>query len=178
MRRNLPSFSKEAMQLELIVPLNDFVESPIIDSAKQMTPLTYEPSISPLRFSPPHQLIRSTNTLINAIDTVQSPLQSPVQSPVHSPLQSPMQTPLQTPVKSPVKSPMQSPVKSPIKSPEVEFLGVRQPSPDVEYLGTQTYKIPSPVKSMPTFKRTGGTHKKNKMKKKKSNKNKMKRYVL
>jgi hypothetical protein len=174
MRRNLPSFSKEAMQLELIVPLNDFVESPIIDSAKQMTPLTYEPSISPLRFSPPHQLIRSTNTLISAIDTVQTPVQTSVQTLV----QTPVQSPVKSTVKSPVKLTVKSPVKLTVKSPEVEFLGVRQPSPDVEYLGTQIYKVPSPVKSMPTFKRTGGTHKKNKMKKKKSNKNKMKRYVL
>jgi hypothetical protein len=132
MRRNLPSFSKEAMQLELTVPLDVFEDSPIIDSSKQMTPLTYEASLSPLRFSPPHQLIRSTNTLIGR---EQPPIQMPVQSPVR---QSPVR---QSPVRqSPVR---QSPVRqSPVRqSPEVEFLGVRRPSPEVEFLGVRR---PSP----------------------------------
>ena len=173
MRRKLPSFSKEAMQLELIVPLYNFDESPIIESAKQMTPLTYEPSVSPLRFSPPHQLIRSTNTLISAIDSVQSPVRPPMQSPVRPSIQSPIKSPeveyLGVHAPSPEVKYLGVRRPSPVQSPEVEYLGVRQQSPEVEYLN-----VPSPVKSK-LFKRTGGTRKKNK---KKSIKNKMKRYVL
>jgi hypothetical protein len=165
MRRNLPSFSKEAMQLELTVPLNVFEDSPIIDSSKQMTPLTYEASLSPLRFSPPHQLIRSTNTLIGR---EQPPVQLPVrQSPVR---QSPVR---QTPVRqSPVR---QSPeveflgVRRP--SPEVEFLGVRRPSPEVEFLGVRRPRQssePSPEVEYLGTRRVGGTRKKKKKNKRKS----------
>ena len=141
MRRNLPSFSKEAMQLELTVPLNVFEDSPIIDSSKQMTPLTYESSLSPLRFSPPHQLIRSTNTLIGR----EQPIQMPVQSPVR-----------------------QSPVQ---QSPEVDFLGVRRPSPEVEFLGVrrpQQSSEPSPEVEYLGTRRVGGTRKKKKKNKRKS----------
>ena len=161
MRRNLPSFSKEATHLELIIPLHEIVyESPIIDSATQMTPLTYEQSLSPLRFSPPHQLIRSSNTIINAD-------QPPVQRHQQSPMQS--QEVEFLGVRRPVR-----PQQTPMQSSEVEFLGVRRhvrpvvipvstlQSPEVEYLGTRR------PESLSYFKRTGGTRKKNKKKKRKS----------
>ena len=178
MRRNLPSFSKEATHLELIVPLHDFYESPIIDSAKQMTPLTYEPSISPLRFSPPHQLIRSTNTIINA-NHEPSPVKIPSpevnlgtrrQSPIQSPEVEFLGTRRQSPIQSPEVEFLGTRRQSQIQSPEVEFLGVRRPvspqqSPEVEYLGTRR---PGEWTMPNFFKRTGGTRKKNKKKKRKS----------
>ena len=167
MRQNLPKFSRESMQLSSIVPLesHDFelnqevnqelnqelkqYESPIITSAKQISPLAAEPlSINPLRYSPPVQLVNAADTLIHA--AVQSPEVEYVG--------------------------VRRPLQSTVQSPEVEYLGVRRPvdrphqSPEVEYLGTK------PPKWSNFFK--GGTRKKNKMKKKKSNKNKMKRYVL
>ena len=114
MRKNLPSFSKEAMQLSSIIPLelHEFEinqdESPIITSAQQISPLVAEPlSTNPLRYSPPAQLVTVADTLIHAADKVLTPVKSPEVEYLG--------------------------VRRP--SPEVEYLGVRRP--EVEYLGTR-----------------------------------------
>jgi len=157
MRRNLPSFSKEAMQLELIIPLSDPNEESPLLSPEESPLLSPEESpikphvLSPLQYSPPHQLIDTANNIIDNVAPKNARPQL-ILSPKNERgrrLISPeveflgVKKPLSPEVEFlGVKKPL-SPevqflgVKKPL-SPEVEFLGVRKPlSPEVEFLGVR-----------------------------------------
>jgi surface protein len=186
MRHKLPKFSNHALSLSLIVPLpetylfDELIESPIITSAKQLSPITSPPVIDPLRYTPPYKLVSAASPLIQSAVKKLSPVKSSNKPP------SPDVEYIGT--KPPPVSSVPSPdveylgtIPAPVPSPDVEYIGTKPPpvpSPDVEYIGTK----PPPVWSMPNFFTepppvvSGGYRKKTtRMKKNKSKKNKSKK---
>jgi surface protein len=178
MRHNLPKFSNHALSLSLIVPLpetylfDELIESPIITSAKQLSPITSPPVIDPLRYTPPYKLVSAASPLIQSAVKKLSPVKSSDIKP-----SSPDVEYIGT----------KPPPVSSVPSTDVEYLGTIPapvPSPDVEYIGTKPPPVPSPVWSMsnlnfftePPPVVSGGYRKKTKrMKKNKSKKNKSKK---
>ncbi len=166
MRHNLPSFSKHALLLSLLVPLPETslfdelteLESPIITSAKELSPLSSSPGIDPLRYTPPYKLVSAASPLINAAANKISP----------------------------VKSPEVEYIGTKPPSPEVEIIGTKPPSPEVEYIGTKRPSpVPSPVISMPKLNFftepppvTSGGYTRKKTKSKNKSKNKSKKMKL
>jgi surface protein len=167
MRHVLPKFSKHSLSLSLIVPLpetslfDDFeIESPIITSAKQLSPLS-STSVTPLQDTPPYKLLSAASPLITAIEKM-------------------------SPVKSPEVEYIGTKRPSPVPYPEVEYIGTKRPSPvpspDVEYIGTKRPSpVPSPVWTMSNFNFftepspvTSGGYKRKKTKNKSKNKSKNK----
>jgi surface protein len=161
MRHNLPKFSNHALTLSLIVPLPETslfnelepIESPIITSAKQLSPITSTPVIDPLRYTPPYKLVSAASPLIQSAVKQLSPV-----------------------ISSDSKPPSPEVEYIGTKPPPV-------PSPEVEYIGTKPPPVPSPVWSMsnlnfftePPPVVSGGYRKKTKrMKKNKSKINKTK----
>jgi surface protein len=116
MRHNLPQFSKHALSLSLLVPLQ-------------------ESSIFELDFNEP---------IVTPISQPPIPNTTSIQytNPLHHISSSPINTVVQK--ISPVKSPVVEYIGTnppPVRSPDVEYIGTKPPSPDVEYIGT---KYPSP----------------------------------
>jgi surface protein len=162
MRHNLPQFSKQSRSLYLIVPLPEIhetsllddieIESPILTSAKQLSPISSSPIINPLRYTPPYKLVSAASPLITAAVNKLSPVPSPEVEYLGT------------------KRP------SPVPSPDVEYIGTKQPSVpspvwSMSNMNFFTISDPPPVTSSGGYKRKKTQNKsKNKSKNKSNNK--------
>ena len=183
MRHNLPKFSNHALTLSLILPLseethlfNELIESPIITSAKQLSPITSNPVLDPLRYTPPYKLVSAASPLIQSAANKLSHVKSSYIKPPSPDVEY---------IGTKPPSPDVEYIGTKPPSPDVEYIGTKPPSPDVEYIGTKS-PVPTPVWSMPDFLTepppvvSGGYRKKTKKKTKKITKklkkNKSKKY--